>query len=246
METVFKKTYPIETIHLDRFGRVKPSVMLYFAQETATSHCSALALDWDTLAKKRLFWAVIRHRLQVTRIPVAGDVLTVETWPMPTTRSAFPRATAAYDQNGNEIFRCISLWILMDMDTRKMVLPGKSGIAVNGLLRGSELTAPSSILPKAATNKFHRIVGYTDLDRNGHVNNTKYLDWVDDLLSSEFHKEHTVKELSVCYLSEAKEGLPIQLDWQLFDGPLLQVDAHCSQEELSQKQDRVFSVMARF
>lgn len=246
METIFKKTYKIETIHLDRFGRVKPSVMLYFAQEAATGHCDLLALDWNTLAKKGLFWAVIRHRLQVSRAPVAGDVLTVETWPMPTTRSAFPRATAAYDQNGNEVFRCVSLWVLMDRNTRAMVLPGKSDIALTGVVRGNELSTPSSILPKAAQNCFHRVVGYTDLDRNGHVNNTRYLDWVDDLLSSDFHKEHTVKELSVCYLSEAKEGQTMALDWQLFDGPVLQVDARSCQEESSQKQDRVFSVLAQF
>ena len=246
MDTVFKKTYKIETMHLDRFGRVKPSVMLYFAQEVATGHCDLLALDWDTLAQKRLFWAVIRHRLRVSRYPVAGDVLMVETWPMPTTRSAFPRATAAYDQNGNEVFRCISLWILMDMDTRAMVLPGKSGIALTGLLRGSELTAPSSILPKASESQFVRTVGYTELDRNGHVNNTRYLDWVDDLLPSEFHREHTLRELSVCYLTEAKEGQPIQLDWQLFDGPVLQVDAHSPRTDVPDKRDRVFSVLAHF
>ena len=246
METVFQKNYTIETIHLDRYGRVKPSVMLYFAQEAATGHCDLLSLDWDTLAKKRLFWAVIRHRLVVSRYPVAGETITVETWPMPTTRSAFPRATAAYDQNGNELFRCISLWILMDTETRAMVLPGKSGIEVNGLLRGSELTAPSSILPKAASSQSRRTVCYTDLDRNGHVNNTRYLDWVDDLLSSEFHREHTIRELSVCYLSEAREGQQMQLDWQLFDGPVLQVDAHTAQTDVSDKTDRVFSVLAHF
>ena len=246
MEPVFKKTYTVETIHLDRYGRVKPSAMLYFAQQAATGHCAQLALDWNTLAQKGLFWAVIRHRLHIDRYPVEGDVLTVESWPMPTTRSAFPRATAAYDQTGAPIFRCISLWVLMDMDTRAMVLPGKSGIALEGTLRGIELATPSAIVPKAAQSQSQRIVGYTDLDRNGHVNNTRYLDWVDDLLSSEFHREHTAKELSVCYYAEAKEGQLLQLDQQLFDGPVLQVDAHAPRTDDREKQDRVFSVLAQF
>jgi acyl-ACP thioesterase len=246
MESVFKKTYTVETIHLDRFGAVKPSVMLYFAQEAATGHCDLLALDWDTLAKKHLFWAVIRHRLQVSRPAVAGDVLTVETWPMPTTRSAFPRATVAYDQNGNEVFRCISLWVLMDTETRAMVLPGKSGITLTGLIRGNELSVPSSILPKAAQCRCSRTVGYTDLDRNGHVNNTRYLEWMDDLLTSDFHRAHTLKELSVCYLSEAKEAQQIQMDWQLFDGPILQVDAHTLRTNVDDKESRVFSILAKF
>lgn len=246
MDCVFTKTYTVETMHLDRFGRVKPSVMLYFAQEAATGHCDLLGLDWDSLAKKGLFWAVVRHRLQVSRCPVAGEVLTVETWPMPTTRSAFPRATAAYDQKGNEVFRSVSLWVLMDRNTRAMVLPGKSDIQLTGVVRGSELAVPSSIIPKEAENRYERTVVYTDLDRNGHVNNARYLDWIDDLLPSEFHREHTLKELSVCYLSEAKEGQSISLGWQFFDGSVLQADAHTSRTDVCEKQDRVFSVLAQF
>ena len=189
---------------------------------------------------------MIRHRLQIDKYPTEGDVLTVESWPMPTTRSAFPRATAAYDQNGQPLFRCIRRWVLMDMDTRAMVLPGKSGIALEGTIRGIELATPSSILPKAAGSSKERTVGYTDLDRNGHVNNTRYLDCVDDLLSSEFHREHTATELSVCYFSEAKEGQLMQLDHQLLDGPVLQVDAHTPRTDDPQKKDRVFSVLAQF
>lgn len=246
MESVYTKIFHILPIHLDRFGKVKPSALLHFAQEAAGDHCKELALDWDTLAKRNLFWAVLRHRVQITRMPVAGDVLTVETWPMPTTRSSFPRAVAAYDAQGNEVFRCISLWVLMDANTRAMVLPGKSGVDLTGALRGCELAVPGSIVPKNAENALCRQVGYTELDRNGHMNNTRCMDWVDDLLSSEFHRAHTAREFSVCYLSEAREGQKIQLNWQLSDGPFLQVDAHRQQTDVPEKQTRVFSVQVHF
>ena len=148
MEPIFRQNFTVETIHLDRFGRVKPSVLLYIVQEVAGGHCQQLSLTWEDMAQKGLFWAVIRHRLQITRMPVAGDVLTVETWPMPTTRAAFPRAVAAYDAQGNEVFRCVSLWVLMDQNTRAMVLPEKSGVALSGLLRGCELATPGTIIPR--------------------------------------------------------------------------------------------------
>lgn len=246
MESVYTKVFPIEAIHLDRFGRVKPSVLLHFAQEAAGGHCQALSLDWDTLAKRNLFWAVIRHRVQITRMPVAGDVLTVQTWPMPTTRSSFPRAVVAYDAQGNEVFRSISLWVLMDTNTRAMVLPGKSGIELTGMLRGCELSVPGSIVPQKSENTVCRKVGYTELDRNGHMNNTKYMDWVDDLLTSQFHQAHTIREFSLCYLSEAREGQNIQLNWQLSDGPFLQVDAHRQRTDVPDKQERVFSAQVYF
>lgn len=246
MEPIFRQTYEISAIHLDCHGRVKPSVLLLFAQEAAGGHCNELALDWDTLAKRNLFWAVIRHRVQITRLPVAGETVTVETWPMPTTRSAFPRAVAAYDAQGNEVFRSISLWVLMDTQTRAMVLPGKSGIDLVGTLRGCELAPPSSIAPKPLENTVTRQVGYTELDRNGHMNNTRYLDWIDDLLPSAFHGEHPVKEFSICYLCEAREGQKINLNWQVTDGPCLQVDGRRERTDVPGEQERVFSAQVHF
>ncbi len=246
MEPIFRKNFKISAIHLDCHGRVKPSVLLYFAQEVAGAHCVELDLDWQTLAKRNLFWAVIRNRVQVTRLPGDGETITVETWPMPTTRSACPRSTVGYDENGNEVFRSISLWVLMDTETRAMVLPGKSGVEVNGILRGTELAPPHSIAPKELANSAGRRVGYTELDRNGHMNNTRYLDWVDDLLPSAFHKEHPVREFTICYLSEATEGQELTLTWELSEDPVLLVDGRRQRTDVPDKQERVFSAQVLF
>ena len=246
MEPIFRQTYEISAIHVDCHGRVKPSVLLYMIQEAAGGHCQELALDWDTLAKRHLFWAVIRNRVQVTRLPILGETVTVETWPMPTTRSAYPRSVVAYDAQGQELFRSISLWVLMDTQTRAMVLPGKSGIEVAGTLRGNELAPPSSILPKLLENVTHRRVGYTELDRNGHMNNTRYMDWIDDLLPSQFHAEHPVRDFTICYLSEAREGQQIDLNWQVLDGLCLQVDGRRERTDVPGEQERVFSAQIHF
>lgn len=246
MKPIFKTQYTVEGVHLDCYGRLKPSMILYFAQEVAGRHCVDLSVDWDTLAKKHLFWAVIRHRVQITRLPVAGETITVETWPMPTTRVAYPRSMVAYDEAGCELFRSISLWVLMDTDTRAMILPGKSGIAVTGTTRGTELAVPGSLVPKALANSATRQVGYTDLDRNGHMNNARYLDWIDDLLPSAFHAKHPAKEFTVCYLSEAVEGEKMRLNFELLEGPELRVDACREADSGEGKQERVFAAQMRF
>ena len=165
---------------------------------------------------------------------------------MPTTRTAYPRSTIAYDEQGNEVFRAISLWVLMDMDSRAMILPGKSGVEVCGTLRGNELAAPGSILPKTLQNHLTRRVSYTDLDRNFHMNNTRYLDWINDLLPSAYHAGHPVREITICYLSEAKEGQVLSMDWEILEGDCLQVDAHRERTDVSQKQERVFSAQLLF
>lgn len=246
MDPIYRQTFSINDAAVDCFGRLKPSMVLFFAQETAGRHCDLLNLDWDTMASRRLFWAIIRHRVQITRLPMSGETITVETWPLPTTRVAYPRSTVAYDENGNELFRSICLWVLMDLDTRSMILPGKSGVTVNGLLRGSELAVPGSLLPKSLDNVATRTVAFTDLDRNGHMNNTRCLDWLNDLLPSAFHKTHTPKEFTVCYHAEAKEGQELQLNWQILDGPVLQLDAMRDTPDAQGATSRVFTLQVRF
>lgn len=246
MPQELSQRFTILGLHTDRYGRLKLSALLYFAQTVAETHCTELCVDWNTLDQRGLFWAIVRNKVQILRLPQVGETITVKTWPMPTTRSAFPRATAGFDESGEEIFRCISLWILMDKHTRAMVLPGKSNVTVDGMLTGTELAPPSSLLPKPLSHQTVRRVGYTELDRNGHMNNTKYMDWVDDLLGSDFHKAHTPQEITLCYLSEAKEGQQITLNYQLSDGPCLEVDGTRASGEISQKQERVFAARIQF
>ena len=241
MEAIFSKTFEIHAAATDRYDRLKASHILRFMQEVAGEHSARLGADRTHLMEKGLFWAVIRHRVQITRLPHSRETIRIETWPMPTTRTAYPRSTIAYDETGNECFRCISLWVLMDEKSRAMVLPGKSGVEVNELLRGCELATPGSMIPREMAECTTRQVRYTDLDVNGHMNNCRYLDWIDDLLPSAFHEHHEIQEFSLCYLSEIREGETLDLHWELDDGPVLSVEAVRSSDAEAGGCSRVFS-----
>ena len=243
MEPIYVRNFTVEDAYVDRYGRMKPSQILYLAQDMGGRHSALMSLDYDTLAGRNLFWAVTRHRVQVSRMPMRGETLRLETWPLPTTRAAFPRSVVAYDAQGNEVFRCITLWVLMDLNTRKMIVPGKSGIIVAGTLRGNELPAPNGLIPKPLGTQASRTVAFTDLDRNGHMNNTRCLDWIADLLPSRFHESHTVTDFTVCYLAEAREQQELRLNWDMSDGCTLQVDATTGAGEESH---RVFSAKLYF
>ena len=243
MEPIYQKTFTLTHMHVDRYGRARPSTLLYMVQEAAGDHCSLLKVDASALSHKHLFWAITRNRIQITRLPMLGETITIETWPMPTTRVAYPRSVVAYDQEHNELFRSISLWVLMDERTRAMILPGKSGITVDGTLTGTELSVPHAIAARPMQHSALRQVGYSLLDKNGHMNNTRYMDWLDDLLPSAFHKQHTLQEFTICYLNEAREQDEITLLYELEDGPVLTVDA---QRQRADGSDRIFSAQVIF
>ena len=234
MEPLFTQNFEINDNVVDRYGRLTPSKILFLAQEIAGLHCNLLSVDYDTLARQRMFWAVTRHRVQVTRLPLRGETIRVETWPMPTTRTAYPRAAVAYDADGRELFRSVSLWVLMDAHQRTMVLPGKSSVTVDGTLRGDELAVPGSIVPKVFSKQERRTVRFSDLD------------WVADTLPSAFHETHSAREFTVCYLSEAREGEEMNISWELTEDGCLCVEAGRQEGSVSTGHGRVFSARVLF
>lgn len=246
MEPIYRQQFHIDPVAVDHFGRLKPSMLLLYAQEVAGHHSDLLSFTYDALASRGLFWAIIRNRVQITRLPREHEDITIETWPMPTTRTAYPRSTVAYDAQGNELFRSVSLWVLMDRESRSMILPGKSGVELEGTLRGLEIASPRSLSPRPLGNCRSRSVCFTDLDINGHMNNTRYLDWLMDLLPSDFHKNHPIKDFTLCYMNEAREGQTMDITWELDETRALQVDIHRQKEDTAGDYDRIFAAKIEF
>ena len=120
MEPIYVKNFTLDDLVVDRFGYLKPSAILYYVQEVAGQHYSLISRGQPTLEQQGLFWAVIRHRVQITRLPSRGETIRVETWPMPTTRTAYPRSVVAYDEDNREVFRSVCLWVLIEIFSVKV------------------------------------------------------------------------------------------------------------------------------
>ena len=102
------------------------------------------------------------------------------------------------------------------------------------------------MLPKELGECESRCVRYSDLDINGHMNNCRYLDWVMDLLPSEFYQHHQPQEITLCYMTEIREKEEMQLHWELSDGPVLTVDAVRPEDNNVRGGSRIFSAKIDF
>jgi hypothetical protein len=68
-------------------------------------------------------------------------------------------------------------------------------------LGGDEPSPPLPAAPLGSTTA-SVTVRYSDIDVNGHVNNSRYVGWIMDSYPVEFHRNHSVCSLEVNYLGE--------------------------------------------
>lgn len=237
MEPVLTQNITVTPEDTQPDGTVKLSRLLYWVQEISGQHSEKLGFSWQKLADMGLFWAVLRHGVQITRLPKEGQQIQLETWPMTTTRTAYPRAVQAFDENGALLFSVVSLWVLMDRQLRTMILPGKSGVTVSGITRGCEAQSPGSLPPVQPKNTALWQVTQQDLDVNEHVNNTVYV----DRALAEFPLPATPKAMTVCYLSEVNLGQEILLHADSQPG-IFSLDGCRRKTNVSEETERVFSL----
>lgn len=239
-QLIYTRITHVDSTHCDRWGRMRPASLLEVLQEAAGDHAQALGVGRDRLESQDLFWAVVRQTVEIQRLPCMGETLVTETWPGPPSRTAFPRYLAGRTEKGEPLFRAVALWLFMNRHSRAMVLPEASGIHVPSLLRGGELTNPAGIASRDYPNVEKRTVRYSELDCNGHLSNTKYLNWMDDLLPSAFHRDNCLSRLHICYQNEALEGQEIALNWAL-EGNLLSLEGRRDQAP-----HRVFALRVQY
>ena len=179
MLKTYSQEFRIASYQTDLTARMKPSAILEIMQEMAGAHAELLDVGRSRLMPMNLAWVLTRVEVRMERYPLSGEVITVETFPMTNRRVFFPRYFIFKDADGRQIGCAGSLWVVLDITTRKM---GNPADIVPLMPDNRDLTAPMGMpatveeIPGQAIT-IDRLPVYTDLDVNGHVNNTRYLDW---------------------------------------------------------------------
>lgn len=212
MLKTYREDIRILTRDCDLTGQWKPSAILETMQELAGIHGTLIGVGRNALLQKGVVWVLTRVEVVMDRYPRIGDMVSIETFPMPVRRWFFPRYFVFRDEQGQEIGRAGSLWVLLDVNTRKMAKPD---ICSALMPDNSDLLAPLGLPATVAEVSGTLETGvytpvYADLDVNGHVNNTKYMDWCCNALGIDTMKACCLSRFDVNYNMEILPGQEIR------------------------------------
>jgi len=207
-KSIYQKTHHVDCGDVDYFKKVKISSLFNYFQDIASLHAEDIGLGIVDLQQKGVTWVLIKMLVKIERIPVLNEQIFLETWPLKPKKLEFERDFFIKDINGEVICRAISSWVIMDVQTKEIQktehFPGtlqtfKSDRAINERM--------GRIKSKGQLQQvYKKVIGYSDIDLNGHLNNSKYIDNIADCFSIEKHGQYTVDKIQVSYISEALAG----------------------------------------
>jgi len=186
-------------MHSDLFV-VKPEGILDLFQSAAALNASLLKVGMDDLGKNGLTYVVLRIKYQVFRqIPKDSEVI-VTTWPNPKGKIRFLRQFEIKDLDGNLMVLGSSLWVLMDLKTRRIMKTDNFDYQTDTLYEEKNFDIEDKIDLSDIEFKYVKDyqVSRDDIDRVGHLNNTKYLKMLYEVQSV------AIKELTIDYIKEVK------------------------------------------
>ena len=212
MIKTYQQEFRVASYQTDVSARIRPSAILEIMQEIAGTHAELLEVGRSKLVPLNLAWVLTRVEVRMERYPMSGDLITVETFPMPNRRMFFPRYFIFRDAAGQQIGCAGSIWVVLDITTRKMINPAQ---IMHLLPDNSDLPAPMGMpitveeIPGTEQEAF-RVPVYTDLDMNGHVNNTRYLDWCCNDLGIDTMRRYTLTHFAVNFNQEILPGQQVR------------------------------------
>ena len=191
----------------DMNGHIKlPDVILLSLQVSGMQSIELGVSDKTILEDYNLVWIITDYDIEVVRLPRFAEEITIETEALSYNRLFCYRRFTIYDETGQELIHMMATFVLMDRDSRKVhavepeiVAPYQSDFDKK-LIRGPKYES----LEEPFSKDYH--VRFYDLDMNGHVNNSKYLDWIFEVMGADFLTQYIPKKINLKYVKEVRPG----------------------------------------
>lgn len=219
-ENFYTKEYEVRYYEIDSKKRLLKSSLMNYFTDIATIHSIERGVGIDYLEKKRLGWVINKYDIELFQEGYYLDKIKVSTEAYGFRKYFAYRTFKAEGEKDNEIARGNALFMLIDMEKRKMTRIGEEIINAYGIPpeeTNRQVNFEKIKEIETVHNEIEFQVRYTDIDTNGHVNNVKYLDWLIEAIPPEIINEKSLRRIKMDYIKECLYGETITSRVQLIE-----------------------------
>ncbi|OHD14938.1 MAG: hypothetical protein A2Y38_18370, partial [Spirochaetes bacterium GWB1_59_5] len=167
-----------------------------------------LGVGEDFMKSNGIVWILSRMSAVLESRPGRGSRIRVRTWPRGTDRLFAIRDYELKTEAGAVVGHGRSAWLIVDAASFRPRRPEAftAGLPTNegleALTDGALALSAGDGLERAG----ERAVAYSDIDYNGHMNNARYVQWIQDVMDPDTLNSAARLRLDLNYLAEMKPG----------------------------------------
>lgn len=208
--------YTVRGTETDSKDALAPVALLSMLQEAASIDAEFNRLGAAELDPAGYCWLLMRTSVRLAKTPKWKDCVTVDTWTNGVERLFSIREFLLTDQDGQFLGKATTSWLVVDKNSHR---PQKITVLNNQQVMEKSLSALGYNSPKLAESMtvlpecpiLSKQAGFSEIDRNIHVNNTRYAAWSLDAVGMNGIPEANLIGLDINYTSEVKIGETIDL-----------------------------------
>ena len=210
---IWQETLPVRFGSIDKSNRLTLDAVFRFFQEAAICHAENLGVGLADMARTGQVWIISRMSTMVNRRPNYCETITVRSWPRGAEKLFAMRDYDIRDKDDIAVVSAGSCWIIMDIEKRRPLRPQP---VMDSLPKNENLKAlswsPAGLEEHGNLKKVaERQALYTDIDYNGHVNNVRYIQWIEDILAPQLLEKAEKMRFDINYLNEILGGDVIEI-----------------------------------
>ena len=205
---VYEKKVLIRSEQVDMTRRLRMSDLFRLLEEASIAHTEQLGCTRDKTLDRGLLWIITRQLVEIGEMPSYDDEIVVRSWQGEMQHVFFPRFYEI-EREGKVLVKGQALWMLIEEESRSMAMPEDYGISIPGRPDAGDMMLPSVVIPKSVCesgNATALVTRFSQVDINGHMNNTRYFDIIDDALWGGGDTVRVPKTVLANYLSELRLG----------------------------------------
>lgn len=239
-ECQLSREYVLDIGQIDSRHIARPSAIVDFMQDIATRHATEMGISGEVLGQQNCFWVLSRLKYTLNRPLRFYEKLRVTTIPRKLRGASWYRDFVFETEDG-EVGSAVTVWAIVDLESRRLVRPQSLGLSFADQETGQTETL-RAIRAENLEPCFDRVVRYSDIDVNCHLNNVKAVDILSDAFGLEENAARWVSQLQVNYISESTCGTTLSLLRGMQENGSLCVAAYDGEQEKVQAQ-AVFSTL---
>ena len=197
--------YQVRAYDVSPQGTLKLPVLFSYMQQTAWRHAEHLGFGYSAVKDSGLAWVLFQVEVHISRLPIWDEEFLLDTWPSGINKFLYSRDFRMYSPEGETLAIATSTWILIDLGTRRP----RHFQLIEEMAHHMPKERTFDRLPERIRvpqeGKEEKIFArYGDLDQNGHVNTSRYVEWAVNTLPFAWHTARGKLGVVVNFLQETR------------------------------------------